>query len=67
MVANSDAKQYWNNRKNDKSLFSATNQERPYEQLLHNCLFYVLQRKYPSDEEISFSSWTSIWFLGIQL
>ena len=31
-----DPKQYWNNWKNDMSLFSATNQERPYEQLLHN-------------------------------
>ena len=31
-----DPKQYWNNWKNGMSLFSATNQERPYEQLLHN-------------------------------
>ena len=31
-----DPKQYWNSWKNDMSLFSATNQERPYEQLLHN-------------------------------
>ena len=32
-----DPMQYWNNYwKNDMSLFSATNQERPYEQLLHN-------------------------------
>ena len=36
MVPNPDPKQYWNNWKNDMSLFSATNQERPYEQLLHN-------------------------------
>ena len=32
----------WNNWKNDMSLFSATNQERPSEQLLHNCLFQAL-------------------------
>ena len=38
MMPNPDPKQYWNNWKNDMSLFSATNQERPYEQLLHNCL-----------------------------
>ena len=31
MVPNPDPKQYWNNWKNDISLFSATNQERPYE------------------------------------
>ena len=37
MVPNPDPKQYWNNWKNDMSLFSATNQERPYKQLLHNC------------------------------
>ena len=36
MVPNPDPKQYWNNWKNDMSLFSATNQERPSEQLLHN-------------------------------
>ena len=36
MVPNLDPKQYWNNWKNDMSLFSATNQDRPYEQLLHN-------------------------------
>ena len=34
MVPNPDPKQYWNNWKNDMSLFSATNQERPFEQLL---------------------------------
>ena len=39
MVPNPDPKQYWNNWKNDMSLFSATSQERPYEQLLHNCYF----------------------------
>ena len=38
MVPNPDPKQYWNNWKNDMSLFSATNQERPYEQLLRNWL-----------------------------
>ena len=38
MVPNLDPKQYWNNWKNDMSLFSATNQKRPYEQLLHNWL-----------------------------
>ena len=38
MVPNPDPKQHWNNRKNDISLFSATNQERPYEQLLLNCI-----------------------------
>ena len=32
----------WNSWKNDMSLFSATNQERPSEQLLHNCLFQAL-------------------------
>ena len=37
MVPNPDTKQYWNNWKNDMSLFPTTNQERPYEQLLHNC------------------------------
>ena len=36
MVPNPDPKQYSNNWKNDMSLFSATNQERPCEQLLHN-------------------------------
>ena len=36
MVPNPDPKQYWNNWKNDMSSFSATNQERPYKQLLHN-------------------------------
>ena len=35
MVSNPDPKQYWNNWKNDMSLFSTTNQERPYEQLLY--------------------------------
>ena len=30
MVPNPDSKQYWNNWKNDMSLFSATNQETPY-------------------------------------
>ena len=57
-----DPKQYWNNWKNDMSLFSATNQERPYEQLLHNwannnnnndnnnCLFTNTNRK--SEKEI---------------
>ena len=29
-------KQYWNNGKNDMSLFSVINQETPYEQLLQN-------------------------------
>ena len=38
MVPNPDPKQYWNNWENDVSLFSATNQERPYEELLHNYL-----------------------------
>ena len=38
MVPDPDPKQHWNNRKNDMSLFSATNQERPYEQLLLNCI-----------------------------
>ena len=36
MVPNPDPKEYFNNWKNDMSLFSATNQERPHEQLLHN-------------------------------
>ena len=36
MVPNPDPKQYWNNWKNDMSLFSATNQERPYKHLPHN-------------------------------
>ena len=36
LVPNPDPKQYWNNWKNDMSLFSATNQETPYKQLLHN-------------------------------
>ena len=38
MVPNPDPKQYWNNWKNDMSLFSAANQERPSKQLLHNYL-----------------------------
>ena len=38
MVPNPDPKQYWNNWKNDILLFSATNQEKPSEQLLHNCI-----------------------------
>ena len=32
----------WNNWKNDLSLFSANNQERPSERLLHNCLFQAV-------------------------
>ena len=39
VVPNPDPKQYWNSWKNDMSLFSATNQERPYEQLLHSWIF----------------------------
>ena len=39
MVPNPDPKQYWNNWKNDMSLFSATSQERTYQHLLHNCYF----------------------------
>ena len=35
-VPNPDPKEYWNNWKSDMSLFSATNQERPYAQLLQN-------------------------------
>ena len=38
MVPNPDPKQYWNNWKNDILLFSATNQEKPSEQLLGNCI-----------------------------
>ena len=38
VVPNPDPKQYWNNWKNDMSLFSAANQERPSKQLLRNCL-----------------------------
>ena len=33
-----DPKQYWNNWKNEMSLFSETNQERSSEQLLHTDL-----------------------------
>ena len=36
MVSNPDPKQYWNNWKNDMSLFSATNQKRANEQLLQS-------------------------------
>ena len=50
MVPNPDPKQYWNNWKNDMSLFSATNQERPYEQLLHNCL-KVLPNRFNFDDD----------------
>ena len=39
MVPNPDPKQYWNNWKNDMSLFLAANQEKPSKQLgLRNCL-----------------------------
>ena len=38
MVPNPNPKQYLNNWKNNMSFFSATNQERPYEQLPHNRL-----------------------------
>ena len=48
MVSNRDPKQYWNNWKNDMPLFSATNQERPYEQLVHNWHNFV----YPSNSKI---------------
>ena len=48
MVPPPDPKQYWNNWKNDMSLFSATNQERPYEQLLHNWNDFL----YPSNIKI---------------
>ena len=50
MVPNPDPKQYYNNWKNDMSLFSATNQERPYEQLLHNCL-KVLPNRFNFDDD----------------
>ena len=56
MVPNPDPKQNWNNWKNDMSLFSVNNQERPSKQLLHNCLFQAL--KAGKD----FTSWrTSAW------
>ena len=42
MVPNPDPKQNWNNWKNDMSLFSVNNQERPSKQLLHNCLFQAV-------------------------
>ena len=41
MVPNPDPKQYWNNWKNNISLFPATNQERPYEQLLRTLISYL--------------------------
>ena len=52
MVPNPDHKRYWNNWKNDMSLFSVTNQERPYEQLLHNCKNVVLGRSLISSQVI---------------
>ena len=44
MVPNPDPNQYWNNWKNDMSLFSTTNQERPCGQLLHNWSLLKLTR-----------------------
>ena len=53
MVPNPDPKQYSNNWKNDMLLFSAANQERPYEQLPHNC--FVVPPKFCTSIVFNFS------------
>ena len=45
MVPNPEPKQYWNNWKNDMSLFSATNHERPY---ANNWRFLVVSTPFSS-------------------
>ena len=50
MVPNPDSKKYWNNWKNDMSLFSATNQERPYKQSSYSTVSLYTTLSFPTGE-----------------
>ena len=50
MVPNPDSKQYWNNWKNDMSLFSATNLERPYKQSSYSTVSLYTTLSFPTGE-----------------
>ena len=50
MVPNPDSKQYWNNWKNDMSLFSATNWERTYKQSYYSTVSLYTTLSFPTGE-----------------